>query len=65
MPPMVIRTKIIATVGPASGEVRTLRALARAGCDVDHTILAHGLRVETTARRIFKLERARQHRIER
>jgi len=42
MPVMKIRTKIIATVGPASGSVETLRLLAEAGCDVFRINFSHG-----------------------
>ncbi|HAU37592.1 MAG TPA: pyruvate kinase [Phycisphaerales bacterium] len=40
--PMTIRTKIIATVGPASGSVPTLRRLIQAGCDVFRVNFSHG-----------------------
>ena len=39
---MLIRTKIVATVGPASGEVPILRKLAEAGCDVFRINFSHG-----------------------
>jgi len=39
---MMIRTKIVATVGPASGSVERLRDLARAGCDVFRINFSHG-----------------------
>jgi len=42
MPLMVIRTKIIATVGPACIETETLAQLAEAGCDVFRINLSHG-----------------------
>ena len=39
---MKIRTKIVATIGPASGEAQTIRRLAEAGCDVFRINLSHG-----------------------
>jgi pyruvate kinase len=39
---MIIRTKIIATVGPASGTVETITDLIRAGCDVFRINFSHG-----------------------
>ena len=39
---MVIRTKIIATIGPASADIRILRQLAQAGCDVFRINFSHG-----------------------
>ncbi|MDY6914255.1 MAG: pyruvate kinase [Planctomycetota bacterium] len=39
---MPIRTKIVATVGPASGESKTIRQLAQAGCDVFRVNFSHG-----------------------
>ncbi len=39
---MIIRTKIVATVGPACGSVERLRELARAGCDVFRINFSHG-----------------------
>ena len=39
---MFIRTKIVATVGPASETRQTLEALARAGCDVFRINFSHG-----------------------
>ena len=39
---MIIRTKIIATVGPACGSVERLRELAEAGCDVFRINFSHG-----------------------
>jgi len=39
---MSIRTKIVATVGPASEGYETLRALAEAGCDVFRINFSHG-----------------------
>jgi len=39
---MTIRTKIVATVGPASGSVPVIRRLVRAGCDVFRINFSHG-----------------------
>jgi len=39
---MGIRTKIVATVGPACGSFERLRELARAGCDVFRINFSHG-----------------------
>ena len=39
---MIIRTKIVATIGPASGSIETLRDLARAGADVFRINFSHG-----------------------
>ena len=39
---MIIRTKIVATIGPASGKVATLRDLAEAGVDVFRINFSHG-----------------------
>ncbi len=39
---MIIRTKIVATVGPASGSAECLEQLARAGCDVFRVNFSHG-----------------------
>jgi len=39
---MSIRTKIVATVGPASSDYATLRSLAEAGCDVFRINFSHG-----------------------
>ncbi|MFP4052975.1 MAG: pyruvate kinase [Phycisphaerae bacterium] len=39
---MIIRTKIVATIGPASGEKPMLRRLAEAGCDVFRINFSHG-----------------------
>jgi pyruvate kinase len=39
---MIIRTKIVATVGPACGGVEVLRDLARAGADVFRINFSHG-----------------------
>ncbi len=39
---MLIRTKIVATVGPASGDLKTLKQMARAGCDVFRINFSHG-----------------------
>lgn len=37
-------TKIICTVGPATGDIQSIRALARAGMDIARVNLAHGTR---------------------
>ena len=42
MPDMMIRTKIVATVGPASESVDVLRAMALAGVDVFRVNCSHG-----------------------
>ncbi len=42
MPPMVIRTKIVATVGPASGTPQVIRRLVDAGCDLFRVNFSHG-----------------------
>jgi len=39
---MLIRTKIVATVGPASAGRKTIRRLAKAGCDVFRINFSHG-----------------------
>ncbi|MGC9453237.1 MAG: pyruvate kinase [Phycisphaerae bacterium] len=39
---MMIRTKILATVGPACGEVEDLRGMVRAGCDALRINFSHG-----------------------
>ncbi len=39
---MLIRTKVIATIGKASGDKETLRSLAQAGCDVFRINFSHG-----------------------
>jgi pyruvate kinase len=39
---MMIRTKIVATVGPASGEREQIARLAEAGCDVFRVNFSHG-----------------------
>ena len=40
------RTKIVATIGPASDDVRTLRALLEAGVDVVRLNFSHGDNIE-------------------
>ncbi len=42
LPPMVRRTKIVATIGPTSEDEATLRDMIRAGMDVARIGLAHG-----------------------
>ena len=42
IPRMLIRTKIVATVGPACAEAETLRRMAEAGCDVFRINFSHG-----------------------
>ncbi len=44
------RTKIVATVGPASDAPATLRAMAAAGMDVARVTLAHGTTAQAVAR---------------
>lgn len=39
---MVIRTKIVATIGPASGDIHVMRKLVYAGCDVFRINFSHG-----------------------
>ena len=39
---MIIRTKIVATIGPASGTAQRIAQLARAGCDVFRVNFSHG-----------------------
>lgn len=39
---MLIRTKIIATIGPASGSVERMSSLVKAGCDVFRVNFSHG-----------------------
>ncbi len=39
---MMIRTKILATIGPACGSVETITALVRAGCDAFRINFSHG-----------------------
>ncbi len=42
MLPMIIRTKIVATMGPASGSLEMMRKLVKAGCDVFRINFSHG-----------------------
>ena len=42
MPAMLIRTKVVATVGPSCGAVEKLRGLAEAGADVFRINFSHG-----------------------
>ena len=42
MPGMAIRTKIVATIGPASAEPDVVRRLVQAGCDVFRINFSHG-----------------------
>src|SRR5437764_11734587 len=44
------RTKIVATIGPASDTVESLQAMAAAGMDVARVTLAHGSTTEAVAR---------------
>jgi pyruvate kinase len=46
----MIRTKIVATIGPASDAPATLRAMAAAGMDVARVPLAHGSLADAIAR---------------
>ncbi len=39
---MVMLTKIVVTVGPASGDAQTLRGMVEAGCDVFRVNFSHG-----------------------
>ena len=39
---MIIRTKIIATIGPASSSAKTMQSLVQAGCDVFRINFSHG-----------------------
>ena len=39
---MLIRTKILATVGPACGDVETIRRMVQAGCDAFRINFSHG-----------------------
>ena len=48
------RTKIVATIGPASDDVRTLRALLEAGVDVVRLNFSHGTNIEK-ARQIAEI----------
>src|SRR5438270_12446297 len=50
------RTKIVATIGPASDAPQTLTAMAAAGMDVARIPLAHG----STADAIERIERVRE-----
>ncbi len=50
------RTKIIATIGPASDDEETLRALIRAGMDVARLGLAHNT-IEEAAERMARIRR--------
>lgn len=43
-----VRTKVVATIGPASATYETVRALAEAGMDVARVNFAHGTREEHT-----------------
>jgi pyruvate kinase len=51
------RTKIVATVGPASDAMPTLRAMAAAGMDVARVPLAHGT-LDDALRRIRRIKQA-------
>jgi len=53
---MVIRTKIVATIGPACGEPAQVGALAQAGCDVFRINFSHG----TDEERLAYLQAVRQ-----
>jgi pyruvate kinase len=55
-PPQGRRTKIVATIGPASDDPDVLRAMAAAGMDVARVTLAHG----TVAEAIDRIRRLRQ-----
>ena len=48
---MLIRTKIVATFGPASSSLDVVRRLARCGCDVFRINFSHGT-PEEHARRL-------------
>ncbi len=50
MTPAERRTKIVATVGPASEDLNTLRAMVTAGMDMARLSLAHGPVAETVER---------------
>ncbi|NCG24384.1 MAG: pyruvate kinase, partial [Actinobacteria bacterium] len=50
------RTKIVATIGPASEDEETLRALIRAGMDVARLGLAHGT-IEEALERLHRIRR--------
>jgi pyruvate kinase len=53
----VNRTKIVATIGPASDDPAVLRAMTEAGMDTARVSLAHGP-VETSIERIERIRRA-------
>ncbi|MFW5841332.1 MAG: pyruvate kinase, partial [Planctomycetota bacterium] len=53
---MLIRTKIVATIGPASGEAKILDRLVQVGCDVFRINFSHG----TNQQRQEYLEHIRQ-----
>lgn len=55
-PIMLIRTKIVATIGPASGEAKILDRLVQVGCDVFRINFSHG----TNQQRQEYLEHIRQ-----
>uniref|UniRef100_UPI00397AA09B pyruvate kinase n=1 Tax=Salmonella sp. SAL4360 TaxID=3159881 RepID=UPI00397AA09B len=56
------RTKIVATIGPASSTEKALQALLEAGMDVARLNFSHGTREEhrETIRRLRRLADARQ-----
>ncbi|SVC82415.1 uncharacterized protein METZ01_LOCUS335269, partial [marine metagenome] len=53
---MARRTKIIATIGPASDKEETLRDLIRAGMDVARLGLAHNT-IDEAAERMARIRR--------
>jgi pyruvate kinase len=55
-PAVTRRTKIVATIGPASDRAETLRAMGVAGMDVARVTLAHG----TTAEAVDRIRRLRE-----